>query len=644
VRLPGRGRLTLLAWCLVLAACTTGAPSDSPPDDRPEPVVGDEAEAPTDEGPRRGGTLRVGLSADPVTIDPRFLVDDPGELVVDALFDPLVRVDRDLGIVPAAADSWELDEDGRTFTFHLREASFHDGTPVTAADFKRTFDHIADGAAEPRSYLAYLLEPVVGSSDSQEQGGPLAGVRAVDARTLQIELREPRPGFLATLSDPSLVPVPPAANDDPEAYALQPIGNGPFAMAAPREVGQFLRLSRFADHPDPALLDEVLLTVYLEDRGFERQWNDLQDGLLQVAEVAPERFDEAATVFGTSEDGYTGPGLLRGTTSTVYLYAFDVTRPPFDDVRVRRAISLALDRDALADEVLRGARQAANAIVPPPIPGSRPGACSMCRHDPEQAATLLAEVAADGEVSAPDDEPADGDESGVDGQEEREDADGDAGEGDQEPEGADAEAGDGADAETGAEAGDGADAEDGADTDEATDAAGDPGGEERVLDRVTLAFNRGPTHAAIAERMAADLEAALDVEVDVVNSELQAFVQAVRRGDHSVFRLGWDASEPDPGAYLYPLFHSSQIGQDNLSRYSDEEVDALLDAARADPERGASLRAYGAAERAVLDDLPVVPLLWYQHGLVVAPTVRDLHVSPFGRMDLARAWLGPDAG
>jgi oligopeptide transport system substrate-binding protein len=581
---------------LLLGACT---PSDAPEDEpaAPSPVVDEPEPDEVDAGPQRGGTLRVGLSADPVTIDPRFLVDEAGELVVDALFDPLVRIDEDLRVVPAAAASYEVGDDGRTLTFTLREATFHDGTPVTAADFKRSFDRIVDGTAEPRSFLAYLLEPVVGAVEAQEEGGGLDGVQAVDERTLRIELTEPRPGFLTTLADPSLVPVPESADDDLDAFAAQPVGNGPFAMAAPREVGQFLRLSRFAEHHEPALLDEVLLTVYLEDPGRERQWDDLEDGLLQVAEVAPERFDEAAASFGTSEDGYTGPGLLRGTTSTVYLYAFDVTRPPFDDVRVRRAISQAIDRDALADEVLQGAREPATAIVPTPIPGAQPGRCLACRYDPEGAAALLAEASADPATSG-DDTAEEAEEAG--------EADDDAA----------------------------------ADEDEAAEdvEAGDP-----VLERVTLAYNRGPTHAAIAERMAADLERALDLEVDVSTQDLQAFVQAVRRGDHQLFRLGWETNEPDPGAYLFPLFHSSQVGLDNLSRYESTEVDELLEAARAAEDRDEALRSYRAAERLILEDLPVVPLLWYQHALVVTPSVRDLHVSPFGRMGLARAWLDAEA-
>lgn len=474
-----------------------------------------------------------------------------------------------------------MDDEGSEFVFHLREASFHDGSPVTAEAFVRSFNRIADGTADPSSFLAYLLAPIEGAAEAQTDGTALAGIEAIDASTLRIRLSEPDTGFLVALSDPSLVPMPEVADDDLEAFANQPVGNGPFAMAGPREPGAFVRLSRFGDHPQPPLLDEVVLTIYSEARGQERQWSDLVDGQLHVADLDPQRREEAVELFGESPDGYAGPGLLDGITSTVYLYGFDTTVAPFDDVRIRRALSLAIDRDALAEDVLRDTRAAASSIVPPPLPGSNEDACRDCRHDPAAAAELLAEVRADaagaGEVS----------------------------------EGA-----------------------------EPNSPAAQPG---PVLDRLTLAHTRGDTHAAIAERMAADISSALDIEVDFQARDLQTFIQAVRAGELPVFRLGWEVTVPDPGAYLHPLFDSSQVGLDNLSQYSEPEVDQLLDVARQAAGNRQRLAGYREAEARILEDMPVLPLLWYRHSAVVDPEVQDLVYSPFGHMNLDQVWLDPDA-
>jgi oligopeptide transport system substrate-binding protein len=544
-----------IRWvALLLLLATTAACTSDGTEGSDEPGVDAAAEEPDDS--RAGGTLRIGLAVAPASIDPRFIEDAEGELVADAVFDPLVRMDAQQRVVPAAAEEWESDDDGSVWTFTLREAEFHDGTAVTAEDFARSFQRIADGTAEPPSFLAYLLDPIEGLRAAQREGEDLEGVEVVDERTLRLHLDRPTPGFVRSLSHPSLVPVPEVADEDPEAFAEQPIGNGPFTVTEPVEPGGFVRLSRNADHHAEPLLDAVVFQVYPEDPEREEQWADLVDGQLHLAEVAAGRIDEAVERFGRSADGYRGPGLLSGITSTVYLYGLDTTAEPFDDPLVRRAVSLSIDRARIAEEVFDGSRRAADAIVPPPAPGSQSGACNHCRHDPQRARELLEE----------------------------------------------------------------ADVE---------------------LDELTLTFNRGSTHTAIAERMAADLEDALDVQVSLDGLELRPFLQAVRSGEATVFRLGLDPDAPDPGAYLHPLLHSDAIGIENLTRYSDEAIDGLLDRARvADEDEAAEL--WQEAERRALDDVAVIPLLNYRHNRVVVEGVRDLYWSPFGRLDLTRVWLDGD--
>jgi ABC-type transport system substrate-binding protein len=648
----------VIAGVLLLTSCS---PAPAPTTD-PGPTPG-QATVPSP-GPvdlRRGGTLRVGLSLDPFTLDPRFLADEQGQLIADALFDPLVRLDEHFEVVPGAAERWELSEDGTELTFHLRQASFHDGTPVTADDFVRTFNRIADGGAQPPSFLGYLLAPVEGSEAAQAGRAPLAGVEALDERTLRIRLSIPDRSFLTTLADPSLVPVPASADEDLVAFAEQPVGNGPFQMTEPRERDAFLRLRRNPDHHDPPLLDEVLLQIYQEDLTRDRQWDDLLNGQLQVAEVPPERRDEAIERFGLSENGADGPGFLEGLGSAVYLYGFDTTEPPFDLPELRRAISLAIDREALADEVMLGSRVPATAVIPPSLPGAQEGVCGYCRHDPEAAREQFEAARQRLVTQAADDAgpPSADDDAG-------------AAEGEDDPVGADTGAtnpdldvepdavGTGAEEngaeETAAEAngtgddadgnGDESDAErgdaDDGDGAEQEAAEGEEGTEDEqlpVLERLTLTHNRGRTHAAIAQRMAADIEDALGVEVDLDARELEPFLQAVTAGEVPVFRLGWDPAEPQPGAYLRPLFHSSQVGVDNLTRYASEDVDRYLDEAQTATFPAVAEAWYRQAERRVLEDLPAMPLLWYRHQRVIAPEVRDLTVSPLGRMSFAEAWL-----
>jgi ABC-type transport system substrate-binding protein len=640
----------------VLAVTACSPPPETP--DAPSPPPGETTiPQPGPVDARRGGTLRVGLSLDPYTLDPRFLADEQGQLIVDALFDPLVRLDADLEVVPGAAERWEVSDDARELTFHLRDAAFHDGTPVTAEDFVRSFARIADGAASPPSFLGYQLASVEGFESAQAGRGPLTGLEAVDDRTLRIRLSVPDRTFLTTLADPSLVPVPAVADEDLQAFAEQPVGNGPFQMTEPREREAFLRLRRNPEHHEPPLLDEVLLQIYQEDLTRDRQWEDLLDGQLQVAEVPPERRDEAIERFGRSEDEVTGPGFVDGLTSAVYLYGFDTTQPPFDLPELRRAISLAIDREALAQEVMLGSREPATAIVPPPLPGSQPGVCGYCRHDPEAARAQfelarqrVADLAENGAGPPdPDDEgsAAEGgdtattDEAAADATEADDAAGSDDGAAEEEAEEADPTEGPAPEEGT-----------------EEADPTEDPGATERnsaeedgtveelppVLERLTLTHNRGRTHAAIAQRMAADIEQALGIEVDLDAWELEPFLQAVTAGEVAVFRLGWDPAEPLPGSYLRPLFHSSAIGMDNLTGYASEDVDRYLDEARTTTLPTVAEAWYRQAERRVVEELPAMPLLWYRHQRVIAPEVRDLAISPLGRMSFATAWLDTGQG
>ncbi len=550
------------------------------------------------------GTLRVGLAVDPISIDPRFVADDEGSLIVGALFEPLVRLGVDGQLLPGAASSWALEDDGRTYRFTLREdATFHDGTPVTAADVKRSFERLVDAEADPPSYLGYLLEPVEGAARSAARGGPMSGLIVDGEHELRIRLVEPHPAFLLTLTDPSLVPLPPIAELSPQAFAARPVGNGPFAMAEPREPGGFLRLTAVEDHPRRPVLDEVLFQVFLDDPAGLRQWDDLLDGQLQVATLPPSRREDAIERFGRSEDGYRGPGVLDGITSSIYLYGFDTTQPPFDDARVRRAISSAIDREALAEVVMQGLRAPAEGLVPPPVPGSQLAACSHCRHDPDAARDLLAEVQAERvEVAV-----------------------------------AEAEAARTPTTPTAA-------TEDGAvdplppvDPIDPDDLEVEP-----VLSSVTISHSRSPTHAAIAERVAADLEAALDVEVVLEARELPDHLAAVRAGEAPLFRFGWQTNEPSFSAYLAPMFHSREVGRDNLTGFVDEEVDELLDLARSQPDLEAANRFYRAAERRVLEEAPALPLLWYRHALVVSEEVEGLVYTAFGRLDLTAVSLAED--
>jgi len=587
---PRRFIAGLIAAVLMLAGCVVDEASQSPV---LPPSAGNQPPHSGDSATTSGGTLRIGLGVEPVSLDPRFVVDAEGEIVVNAVFESLIRLDDQLRPVAGAAEQWTIDEARTTYRFTLREANFHDGTKVTAHDFKRTFDRIADGTQSPRSPLDFLVEGIVGARQAVAVGGGLAGVIVEADDLLTIRLERPDAGFLSRLAHPGLAPVPASADEDAEAFAEQPVGNGPFAMIEPRARGAFIRLTRNEDHYRSPQLDEVLINFYLDDPSATRQWQDVVNGNLHVTRLTADLIDDAVERFGRSEDGYAGPGVLDGVTTTVYAYAFNTTRPPFDDVEARQAWSLAVDRAALADDVMRGSRAVADSLVPPSVPGYLRGVCDYCHHDPQRAAELW-----QGVLERWPDSDANEDEAAAP------------------PEVADPDA----------------------ELDE-LETADEPGTDEPFVPTITLLHPRGATHAAIAARMAADLEQALTVTINLRAEDLGRFVRTIRDGEAQVFRLGWEPSEPDPGAYLTPLFHSREIGRDNLTGWSTQQVDALLDEARASTSQGAAMARYREAEHLVLDDMSVMPLLYYRQAAVVAPDVEGFVWSATGRIDLARVTL-----
>lgn len=559
----------LVAAATITACAVVAEPAQPAPFDPAGPVAGGS------EPPTGGGTLRIGLGVEPASIDPRFVVDLEGEIVVGALFEPLVRLDDQLRVIPAAATQWTVDDTRTVYRFTLRPADFHDGSPVTAEAFKRTFDRLADGTATPRSPLGFLVDGIVGTAQSRSSGGTLTGVQVEDDDVLVIRLERPDVNFLTRLAHPALGPLPEAAERDPTVFAQRPVGNGAFQMPEPRTPGAYIRLTANADHHRPPNVDEVLMTFYLDDPSATRQWQDLRAGVLHVARITPDLADEAVEVFGRSFDGYTGPGLIDGITTTIYAYAFNIEVPPFDDERARLAWSLAIDRDAIATDVMRGTRTAAHSLVPPSIPGHQRDSCTACRHDPDLAAQLWAEAVADWQQSEGPDSPTPSD---------------------------------------------------------SAPPLSDDGSATPVI---TLVHPRGASHAAIAERMAEDLENTLEVRINLRAEPLNRFVSLVRNGQAAVFRLGWEPTEPTLGAYLEPLLHSREIGRDNLTGWSSPAYDELIDAAKASPWLGSSMANYRRAEILALDASPILPLLYYRHTAVVTDDVEGFRWSPTGHIDLA---------
>ena len=522
------------------------------------------------------GTLRVGIGRDPRSIDPRLVVDAEGEAIARALFEPLVDFGPEGAIVPAAAGRWEVEDDGRTYRFHLREQRFHDGRRVTAFDHARALLGVFD-LTRPPYFREELLSGLLGARDEQlpddeaEGEGPgegaatltptvqwatpqqiqaSGGVEVVDELQLVVRLEQPDPRFLASLTDVVLMPVPFTALGNAAAFAELPIGNGPFRMLEPREAGAFVRLVAVEDHHRRPRIDGIVYQVLAGDSDRSARLEGLLAGRLHVAAAPPERRDLVSREFGVASPDGRGAGLHSSESASVYAYAFNTTIEPFDDVRLRRAIAAAIDRDRIAAVVLAGTADAATGLLPPSLVGERP-VCDHCRQDVELARALLEEWRGSQPEGAP---PL----------------------------------------------------------------------------RITLTYPREGGHVTIAEAIARDLETVLDVRAILQARDLGGYGRDIVAGEAPLFRYGMVASLAGDAllsSLLDPNFRSTASPEHNWTRWTDPATDRLLDLLRSASDEQAAAGIAGA----LVEQAAVIPLLWTRHDLVVRPEVEGFVLDATGR-------------
>lgn len=334
--------------------------------------------------PQRGGDPALRIAIRPVvSLDPVSLRDPSAVLVAKQIFEPLVRYDpSSLLLKPGLASRWQMHDGGSRWTFHLRpDAKFHDGNPVTAEDVRYSLNRLASRATA--SELAFLLDQVAGHDAVHGTGAAqeLAGLTAPDARTVEFRLVAPWVDFPYVLTHPATAPVPRAAVEaDPEGFKLKPIGNGPYRMTLPAAVGKDFAISSYPGYWGSApAIRRVRFLIY---GSLSEQWKDLNEGGLDIAEVPPGKLALARSKFGDEGLGPVAAGVFIG---------FNLKRQP--DVRLRKAVSLAIDRNRIAHGVFEESMIPASGLVPEGLPGRVEDPCgTLCTKDVAGAKTLLSEL------------------------------------------------------------------------------------------------------------------------------------------------------------------------------------------------------------------------------------------------------------
>ena len=326
-------------------------------------------------------SLRLATGA-VASLDPRDADTPEALLLTSQLFDGLVDYDPDTAeVLPAVAESWEVLDGGRRLVFRLRPGtSFHDGSPVTADSFVTAWNRLTDPIASKP--FAFLLEAVEGFQRYQEKLSVtrLNGVNATAPRTLEVRLNREWPDLVSLLAHPALSPVP--SPSPGEAFATQPIGNGPYRLSGTLTPGSPIRLTSFDGYygSTPAV-DSV---EYRPFEAPEDAWPDFLNGELELAEIPAGVLSDAISRFGSE-------GVA--TLARVLYCGFNEEDERFLDRELRTAVSLGIDRQEVVETVYARIPEPATGIVPPSIPGHSAVACGeRCQHDPGRAEALAQDL------------------------------------------------------------------------------------------------------------------------------------------------------------------------------------------------------------------------------------------------------------
>ncbi|MFI4964396.1 MAG: peptide ABC transporter substrate-binding protein [Caulobacterales bacterium] len=304
--------------------------------------------------------LEYGNNSEPLTLDPQKsnLTDEftiIGDLIVGLTTDA-----PDGAPTPGMATSWETSQDGLTWTFHLRDAQWSDGVPVTADDFVYAYRRILDPhTASIYAYLVYILKN--GQAVNEGKAPPQAlGARAVDAHTLELTLEHPAPYLPELAKHQSFFPVPRHAIEKYGDAWVRPgrfVGNGPFKLVS-WSLGDKIQVAK-----NPRFWDAAHVCVdrinYYPTPDLVSAERRVQRGELDInTSFLSNRLQHMNQVM----PGYARPHVSLATS---YLAFNTHDRGPLQDIRVRRALSEAIDRDFITAKLMRAGQVPAYSFVPP---------------------------------------------------------------------------------------------------------------------------------------------------------------------------------------------------------------------------------------------------------------------------------------
>ncbi|HEX7608297.1 MAG TPA: peptide ABC transporter substrate-binding protein [Candidatus Cryosericum sp.] len=542
----------------------------------------------------KGGLQEVtyNLGTEPAAIDPAITQGIPEANIILQVFDGLTRIDDKNMPQPAIAASWTISADLKTYTFTLRDATWTDGTPVTAYDFEYAWIraltpelaaayayqlyYVRGGQAfntSIKSGTKYYVQSVdaKGNPLTKKEGGkdvPVpnmakeidpskdVGVKALDDKTLQVELESPTVYFLNLTAFPTYMPVCKAVVSKNDKWASDPtnfVTNGPFTLT---EWSHNEKMT-FVNNPTYWDKDKVKLTkiTYFMVEDETTALSMFQSGQLDASSTVP--VSELPKLV-TSGEAQILPYL--GT----YYYMFNVTKKPFDDVRVRMALTLAINRKSITKSITQGGQIPALAYVPYGIADALPG--SDFRKASQESFYKDDDLAVAQKFLAD---------------------------------------------------------------------AGYPGG--KGFPAFTLLYNTSNAHKSIAEAIQQMWNKNLGITCTLKSEEWGVYLDDRTNLNYSVARAGWIGDYMDPNTFL-DMFVTD--GGNNGTGWSNKSYDALIAKAKATTDPTARMATLHDAEKILMTDMPIIPIYYYTNPVLLKKTIKNFYQSTLGFVDWKNAYMG----
>ncbi len=316
-------------------------------------------------------TLQIGNGAEPLSLDPHQASGTWENRIIGDMLQGLTTDDPQGRPIPGMATEWSTSPDGLVWTFKLRDAKWSDGQPVTAEDFVFAWQRIMT-TSPPAKYasILYVIKNAEKIYDGRIKDVTQLGVRAIDAKTLEVTLEHPAPYLPGLLTHYTSFPIPKHVVEKVGKDWIKAenfVGNGPYKLQQWKP-NDFVHVVRNANYYDNAnvCIDQIFFYPTADDNAAERK---VRTGDLDInTNFSGSRLEE----INKNLPGY---ARIHGYTGLTY-YIFNLRKAPFNDARVRAAISMTADREFVTKEILKAGQQPAYSLVPPGIANYQTGAMS----------------------------------------------------------------------------------------------------------------------------------------------------------------------------------------------------------------------------------------------------------------------------